>query len=264
MNDGMNGERRSRSERLYALLLHLYPKSFRRAYGEEMVFVFAESLRETQGGGAWLLLWMRTLLDLFMSLVHEHWRERKRDNPMQQMLSVAAGPTVALLQQPSMRKKEYLLRTGNQLVGTLRWPKHLGTTCIATSAGETWTFSQHGLFNFRIAVREAGSDRDLLTFTLNWMGTIGTIVHRDGREFHLRWTNLWGNRFALVQKQIAGAAAQGDETELLAIHIKNYFLRASADVTIHPALAKTGDAALLTLFGCYVAMMNYEMSMNGL
>lgn len=59
---------------MYALLLRLYPRSFREAYGEEMQAVYADSLHEARRGGALALgaFALREVFDLPASLAREH------------------------------------------------------------------------------------------------------------------------------------------------------------------------------------------------
>jgi hypothetical protein len=62
-------------ERLYRRLLRVYPADFRRDYAEPMAQLFADQLREARMAGApagSLRLWIRTLLDVFTSVVSQH------------------------------------------------------------------------------------------------------------------------------------------------------------------------------------------------
>ncbi len=54
--------------RLYALLLHLYPSSFRREYGESMLQLFNDQRRAVSGAGGNAMLWLKTLRDLVQSV----------------------------------------------------------------------------------------------------------------------------------------------------------------------------------------------------
>lgn len=66
----------SSAERFYRVLLWLYPASFRRAYGHEMVQTFRDYYREEQEQGGWsaLHLWGLVLPDLVTSVCVEHWK----------------------------------------------------------------------------------------------------------------------------------------------------------------------------------------------
>jgi Clp amino terminal domain, pathogenicity island component len=52
------------SERIYRVLLKVYPKSYRREYGEPMMQHFRDQLRAASSANKLLSFWFRTLLDL--------------------------------------------------------------------------------------------------------------------------------------------------------------------------------------------------------
>lgn len=65
------------AERVYRLLLFLYPMGFRRVYGTEMVRTFRDCARaafSTGGGGALLKLWIFYLYELLITGCIEHYR----------------------------------------------------------------------------------------------------------------------------------------------------------------------------------------------
>ena len=66
----------SSAERLYRVLLWLYPAQFRRAYGREMVQTFRDCYREEQEQGDWSIarLWGLVFSDLVTSVCVEHWK----------------------------------------------------------------------------------------------------------------------------------------------------------------------------------------------
>lgn len=64
-------------ERLYRLLLHLYPSAFRERFGDEMVQLFGDQLRDARRGGAsagTARTWLRTLGDLAVTAASERAR----------------------------------------------------------------------------------------------------------------------------------------------------------------------------------------------
>ena len=65
--------------RLYRLLLHLYPASFRREYGAELRQAFAERRREAAGLPGLLLLWLETLPEVFGNAAAVHWDILRQD-----------------------------------------------------------------------------------------------------------------------------------------------------------------------------------------
>jgi hypothetical protein len=63
------------SRRVYARLLYLYPAPHRAEYGADMLQVFTDQCRaakQTQKGAAFLVLWVRTLIDLIVNVTREH------------------------------------------------------------------------------------------------------------------------------------------------------------------------------------------------
>jgi hypothetical protein len=66
---------RSIGSRCYALLLYLYPTSFRREYGESMLQLFNDQCRAVNGAGGHAMLWLKTLRDLLLSVPAAHSNE---------------------------------------------------------------------------------------------------------------------------------------------------------------------------------------------
>jgi len=88
--------------RIYKLLLHLYPRTFREQFGEELVDTFAEALHhaEEEGDETLFATCIREVVDLPISIVREHISK-----PRQQ--------TLLTYQEDEMSKRKYIpaLRT---------------------------------------------------------------------------------------------------------------------------------------------------------
>src|SRR5438270_8978394 len=65
--------------RVYNVLLHLYPASFRNEYGEEMRAVFARRRREVTGLASAFALWMDTIAEIVGNAVLVHVDVLKQD-----------------------------------------------------------------------------------------------------------------------------------------------------------------------------------------
>ncbi|MBP6015148.1 MAG: hypothetical protein KA586_00355 [Candidatus Promineofilum sp.] len=73
------------SERIYGFLLKLYPQRFRQEFGEEMAYVFSESLRDIctgDGDQGIASLWGRTIVDAGKSLIIQHIENQKEGDAM--------------------------------------------------------------------------------------------------------------------------------------------------------------------------------------
>jgi hypothetical protein len=61
------------SERIYALLLRLFPSHFRKAYGEEALQLFRDRTRDEKGFFPRLQLWFDLFADLAISVPREYF-----------------------------------------------------------------------------------------------------------------------------------------------------------------------------------------------
>src|SRR5262245_6366468 len=87
------------SERLYKLLLHVYPKKVRAAYGQQMSLTFRDACRvayRRKGAGGLVALWLPTLLDLFRSALEERARQGEITLSKARLITLA-GPLTILV-----------------------------------------------------------------------------------------------------------------------------------------------------------------------
>lgn len=72
-----------RSESVYNFILHFYPKKYRQEFGEEMKYVFSESIKDANSGNGEGLVsfWVRTIIDSGKSIVKENLEARKSIHP---------------------------------------------------------------------------------------------------------------------------------------------------------------------------------------
>lgn len=102
------------SEKLYALLLRLYPACFRAVYGEEALQVFRDRLRDEVGFFAKLRLWIDLFLDLAISVPREHRARRPALSP-----SRAHTGLFRILEDQPPRPGAFLLGSALALSGVI-------------------------------------------------------------------------------------------------------------------------------------------------
>jgi hypothetical protein len=80
--------------RLYGLLLHLYPRGYRSEYGQEMQRVFCLRAGEAAQRDAFslIVLGLQELRDLPRAVIHEHWRDARR-NTEEARMPIESGAT---------------------------------------------------------------------------------------------------------------------------------------------------------------------------
>lgn len=94
------------SEKLYALLLRLYPERFRRSYGDEAMQVFRDRLRDERGVLKRTRLWLSLLLDCSVSAPREH-----RRTPASPAPSPTGLPSFLVLEEEPLRPHLFLFGT---------------------------------------------------------------------------------------------------------------------------------------------------------
>ena len=65
--------------KLFRLLLHLYPSSYRAEYGDEMRAIFEEDLRRSSGWLSRCGLWLAAFVEVFTNAAAVHWEIGRRD-----------------------------------------------------------------------------------------------------------------------------------------------------------------------------------------
>ena len=112
------------SEKLYSLLLKLYPNHFRRAYGDEALRLVLDRARDEKGFLRGLRLWLDLLVDLAISLPREYSKA-----PATRILAanpVNGAPSFQLLTERSLNPA--LLFVASLLTAALFW------TCVTAVA----------------------------------------------------------------------------------------------------------------------------------
>ena len=85
----------NRHERIYRRLLRLYPAAFRARYGDAMISLFREQLRDARSSGERrqiASLWARCLVDIVVTVPKQHFEKEP------QVSQIAEGSPVVLVQ----------------------------------------------------------------------------------------------------------------------------------------------------------------------
>jgi Peptidase family S41 len=95
------------SEKLYVLLLRLYPSQFREAYGHEALMLFRDRVRDERGFIPRLRLWSDLIADLAVSLPREYRNLRPVLAPAGVARYVEGAPSFHLLEGGSPRPEAF-------------------------------------------------------------------------------------------------------------------------------------------------------------
>jgi hypothetical protein len=151
--------------------------------------------------------------------------------------------------QPKALQEAYELRTGDELVATLKFRSAFGTLARAECHDGCWTFKRVGFWQNKATVRACDGANDLAVFINNTWNDGGTLEFPDGRKFKAT-TNAWMTRLEFQT-----------ETEQPLLRFKYHgIFRLSATVEVLPEASSFAELPLLVLFGWYLAVMLYHDS----
>jgi hypothetical protein len=149
--------------------------------------------------------------------------------------------------RPRMMKREFELRSGEEILATLRWSKGWWSTLAeAAFAGEEWTFKRSGFWKPTVTARRPGSETDLATFKPGWTGA-GVLTLAGGATY--RWDNEghWGTAF--VWKDPVGNPL---------VRVLHRMMKNQGEVEISPSASALPDLPFLVVFGWYLAVSLVE------
>lgn len=147
--------------------------------------------------------------------------------------------------QPSVTKMEYELRTGEEVLSTLRFRRLFGSFATAESADGAWTFKRVGFWQNRTAVRSVGSDLEIGFFRTNAWPNGGTLELPDGRHYPAS-TNFWMTEYAFQT---------GDGHPLVVYRKIGGLVHLSSLVELRPTAATLEEAPWIVSLGWYLTVM---------
>jgi hypothetical protein len=150
--------------------------------------------------------------------------------------------------QPKVLKREYELRIGEQVAGTLRWQKGWGSLALAEWNSNQWTFKRVGFWQPRVTVRIPGFEEDTAIFRPNWNGN-GTLELVAGRRLNWVATRFWRSEWSFLLE---------DGTELVRFRPKFGLATVKARLKVKPAAHAVPELPLLLLLGWYLLLLRFE------
>jgi hypothetical protein len=162
--------------------------------------------------------------------------------------TVFASAAPLVWTQPKAMSRTFELRSGDALIGQLRFEKPCGSLASAEVAAEKWTFKREGFLAPRVTVRAPNSVPDLAIFRPHW-GSGGTLDFRDCLRLRWRCTNFWGSQYAFVG---------GDDRALVRFGHHEGFFKTSARLEIDPSSAAIAELPLLVALGWYLMILAAE------
>ena len=147
-------------------------------------------------------------------------------------------------EQPSGFKEEYELRSGEELVATLRFRSSYGSLATGESGDGCWTFKRVGFWQPRVTVRRCNEDDNSATYKNETFGNCGMLTLSDGQTLSAE-SNFWQTKFEF-----------SDESGETLIQFKaDGLLHHSSYVTVGPGAANMPDMPWMVMLGWYIVVM---------
>lgn len=153
--------------------------------------------------------------------------------------------------RPSLWRREFELRSGDELVATLRISGALQPTGVVKIFDGVWTFRRRGFFQKTATIRASGQTTDVAEFRARAWTAGGELTFASGSRFWLR-ANMWMTR--LDVRTSAGEP-------VMFIH-RHGLCGRTADVAIAPEARALPEIQFLATFGWYLFVM-FEQDAGG-
>ncbi len=156
--------------------------------------------------------------------------------------------------QPKTLKRQFELRTENNLFGTLDFETTLGTLATAKNATGHWTFKRVGFLNPRVTIREIGADNDFAIYHPKFWDD-GWLNCTDGKNFHWKSVNFWETEwgFTNAQEQLLFTLKLGVEKLKF-----SDILKTQAVVNVDPQGSILAELPLLLMLGWYLMILHQD------
>lgn len=147
--------------------------------------------------------------------------------------------------QPSAFKPAYELRSGDDCLVTLRFPKLFSTAVLVEAAEGHWEIRQVGLWRQHIEIRREGDHLPFATCTMGgWMWNKGTIELPKGRRLAIT-SNCWTSRYEVT-------TSMGESVMILTNKIG---LKPKAELTLQPKSSSYPETPWITGLIWYLVLL---------
>jgi hypothetical protein len=160
------------------------------------------------------------------------------------MRSLTGTATGLRWSRPSVFRREFELRAGEELVATLTIRGAFRPVGTVESADGTWTFTRTGFFQNRGTIRARGGATNLAEFHSSVWNGASEVTFDSGRRYELA-INLWRTRLEV----------RSESGEPLVIFHKRGWCGGFADVEIAPAARTMKELLLLVTYGWFHLVM---------
>lgn len=146
-----------------------------------------------------------------------------------------------------MFKRDHELRSGDEVLATLTWPKALGTLAEGTIDGTKYTLKRGGFLHPYVTVRKVPFEEDVARMELT-IGGHGTLQFPDGTRYSFQKLSFWGFKWGMMSESGDPLVTFGQASALKSV----------GEMSIEPAGAADRHLPILVLLGGYTVILAIE------
>jgi hypothetical protein len=147
--------------------------------------------------------------------------------------------------QPKALVRHHELRSDQNLLATLTWPKPLRSLAEAVTADGRYTLKRGGFLRPFVSIRDVAFDNEIAALKIGLLGH-GTLEFANGRRITVLSTRFWSYDWELI-----------DEGGQLLCKVKKItkVMTNSADVTVSEGIRKDRDLMVMMIASWYAMVL---------
>ena len=135
-------------------------------------------------------------------------------------MQISPGTTIQL-RKPKMMERRYELAIGEEVVGTIIFPKVFGTLAYVSSGKEDWSLERKGFWKTYLILKKKGEETDLMKFSFGRMSRrLLSFTSNKGEVYDLVKEGFWGRTWIWTKNNVV----------LMRLHMK-YGIKKPGEVT---------------------------------
>jgi hypothetical protein len=156
----------------------------------------------------------------------------------------ATTPEPLLWVQPRLTRREFELRAGSDVVGTLAWQGAFGWKAAGETAEGRFRLRLTNFFLGTIVIHAGDSDSELAVWRPRFFGD-GTVRFAGGRAFRMRPTDFWHRHWSVED---------GTGATVFRLRSRFRWLRLESSVELEPGAERAPELSPLLLLAWFARL----------
>lgn len=156
------------------------------------------------------------------------------------------------ISQKSIWKREFELRSGDELIALMYYPKYFGDRTELSIQNEVFEFFRPKFLSREVAVRKKGYENPFAHFKNNFWGSKGTLELLRGNNLNIK--------FGIFKKQTEIFLGEND---LLVTILSRFSVKRRSEVVIAKRSELIDECPWIIMFGFYLSQVRKRSSAVG-